>query len=98
MAAIFPVEHLRCRILEEISEYLFDIKSSGATEISINTLALDLTRNLTGAELLEFAREVLPLDNYHQVEGFLALEYPLLYTSIQATRLHAASRTLEHFE
>ena len=92
------MEHLRCRILEEISEYLFDIKSSGKTESKINTLALDLTRNLTGAELLDFANEVLPLDNYRQVEGFLALEYPLLYTSIQATRLHAASRSSESFE
>ena len=89
------MEHLRCRILEGISKYVFDIKSSGEPEVSINTLALDITRNLTGAEPVEFAREVLPPANYRQVEGFLALEFPLLYTSIQATRLRAAGNSLE---
>ena len=83
------MEHLRCRILEEISEFLFDIQSSGETERNISTLALDYTRGLTGTELLTFTKEVLPLDCARRVEGFLASEYPLLYASVQASSLHA---------
>ena len=73
------------RILEEISEYLCDIGSTGELSDQIQTLALDLTRHLTGDELLNFAREVLPRPYARQVEGYLALEFPLLYASILAT-------------
>ena len=57
------------RILEEISEYLCDIGSTGAISDQIQTLALDFTRHLTGDELLNFAREVLPKPYARQVEG-----------------------------
>ena len=83
------MEHLRCRILEDISEFLFDIQSSGETERNISTLALDYTRGLTGTELLTFTKEVLPPDYARKVEGFLASEYPLLYASVQASSSHA---------
>ena len=85
------MEHLRCRILEEISEFLFDIQSSGETEQTISTLALGYTRGLTGTELLAFTYEVLPLDYARRVEGFLASEYPLLHASVQASSVHAAA-------
>ena len=70
------------RILEEISEHLFDIESTGDTSAVINTLALDLTRHLTGVELVVFARAVLPIPYARQIEGYLSLEFPLLYASI----------------
>ena len=70
------------RILEEISEYLFDIGSTGDTSAVINTLALDLTRNLTGVELVVFARDVFPIPYSRHIEGYLSLEFPLLYASI----------------
>ena len=76
--AILPVEHLRFRILEEVSEFLFDIGSSEETATTIKTLALDYTRNLTGVELLTFAKEVLPTHCARKVEGYIALEFPLL--------------------
>ncbi|CAE7293723.1 unnamed protein product, partial [Symbiodinium pilosum] len=84
-ATILPIEHFRFRILEEISEYLAEIGSSGENARVINTLALDFTRNLTGADLLAFTREVLPYPNARQVEARLALEYPLLHASILAS-------------
>ena len=84
-----PVEHLRFRILEEVSEFLFDIGSSEETATTINTLALDYTRHLRGVELLTFAKEVLPSHCARKVEGFIALEFPLLYSSILTEQLHA---------
>ena len=86
--AILPVEHLRFRILEEVSEFLSDIGSSEEIANTINTLALDYTRNLSGVELLTFAKEVLPTHCARKVEGYIALEFPLLYSSILAEQLH----------
>ena len=89
--AILPVEHLRFRILEEVSEFLFDIGSVGENALIINTIALDYTRNLTGVELLSFAQDVLPAHCSRKVEGYIALEFPLLYGSILAAQAHAGS-------
>ena len=83
------VEHLRVRILEEVSEFRFDIESCEKNATVINTVALDYTGNLTGVELLEFAKDVLPKHCARQVEGYVALEFPLLHSSILETQAHA---------
>ena len=90
MATILPVEHLRFRVLEEISEYLFEIEASETNSAVINTLALNFTRGLTGTELLIFVRAVLPTSHARQVEAHLALEYPLLYASILTSLLYVS--------
>ena len=85
------MEHLRFRVLEEVSEFLFNIGSVGENALVINTLALDYTRNLTGVELLAFAKDVLPVHCSRKVEGYVALEFPLLYRSILAEQAQASS-------
>ena len=79
---ILPVQHLRCRLLEIVSESLLDIGASESGKSYADSLCLEITRDLTGQDLLVFAKETLQLEDFQKLRAFCAAHYPLLFAAI----------------
>ena len=79
---ILPVQHVRCRLLEIVGDTLLGIGASEEGRTYADNLSQELTRHLTGQDLLTFAREVLPPEECQQLRAFCASHYPLLFAAI----------------
>ena len=80
------MRHLRAKLLELITETLFDFGSDEHTRLFAHDLGAELTRNQTSEQLFDFAEFVLPPGDLLRLRAFANNNYPLLLLSVDSIR------------
>ena len=79
---ILPLQHLRCRLLEIVSEALLDLGASESGKSYADSLCLEITRDLTGQDLFVFAKKTLQPEDFQKLRAFCVAHYPPLFAAI----------------